>query len=218
MVQSPANAPSPREEFWLFGYGEDHRGTPEAPGRVVTLIEQACYEQLVGEHNLPPLPVYGAAYRIPPQHVAEVTAYLDIREINGYSIQYTDFYPSPSPSPTKPGFQSSKIENCTVYIGLPTNPQFLGVQYAQDVADVIQRSRGPSGENTEYLFMLESALEELTEDSRDEHVKDLAQRVRGLQAAATSETRSAEEAVAKETGRIGDGGNDSHDGREETEK
>ena len=48
---------------------------------------------------------------------------------------------------------------------------------------MIQRSRGPSGDNAEYLFMLESALEELAEDSRDEHVRDLAHRVRALQQA-----------------------------------
>lgn len=185
---------------------------------MVTLIEQACYERLVDKHNLPPLPVYGAAYRIPPQHVAEVSAYLDIREINGYSIQYTDFYPSPFSSTAIPGFQSSTIKNCIVYIGLPTNPQFLGAQDPQDVANVIQRSHGPSGENAEYLFMLESALEELTEDSRDEHVQDLARRVRALQATLTADADTAEKAVANEVERTGNGGYYSHDGREETEK
>ena len=67
-----------------------------------------------------------------------------------------------------------------VYIGLPTNPQFLGKQEPQDVAEVIARSTGPSGPNSEYLFMLKQALEELAPESGDEHVRDLAERVRKL--------------------------------------
>lgn len=139
-------------------------------------VDEHTYEFDSGKPNLPSLHVYGAAYRIPPQHVTEVSAYLDIREINGYSIQYTDFYPAGA----SPG-SSSPIRNCLVYIGLPTNPQFLGVQDPRDVAEVIGANRGPSGENAEYLFMLEEALNGLGEGSRDEHVEDLADRVRSLQ-------------------------------------
>ena len=36
--------------------------------------------------------VWGAAYHIPSSHVASVREYLDIREINGYSIQFTPFH------------------------------------------------------------------------------------------------------------------------------
>ena len=67
-----------------------------------------------------------------------------------------------------------------VYIGLPSNPQFLGPQDPRDVAEVIASSVGPSGPNFEYLSMLEHALEGLGDGSEDEHVKDLAARVRML--------------------------------------
>lgn len=67
-----------------------------------------------------------------------------------------------------------------VYIGLPSNPQFLGPQSPRDVAEVVARSRGPSGANAEYLFMLEESLMGLGEGSGDEHVRDLAERVRSL--------------------------------------
>ena len=68
--------------------------------------------------------------------------YLDIREINGYSIQYTPFHVSE-------GHDNDVLTsiNCLVYIGLPDNPQFLGPQDPQALAKHILESRGPSGKN-----------------------------------------------------------------------
>ena len=73
---------------------------------------------------------------------------------------------------------------CLVYIGLPDNPQFLGPQDPQALAEHIVRSRGPSGENVDYLYQLEAALNGLSEDSGDEHVSDLARRCREIQSRA----------------------------------
>ena len=69
---------------------------------------------------------------------------------------------------------------CMVYIGMPDNPQFLGALKPADVAKKINESRGPSGENREYLLQLEEALETLSPDSGDKHVSDLARRVRAM--------------------------------------
>jgi len=71
---------------------------------------------------------------------------------------------------------------CLVYIGLPDNPQFLGPQDPQALAEHIVRSRGPSGENKDYLYQLNTALEGLSKDSGDEHVSDLAKRCREIEA------------------------------------
>ena len=116
--------------------------------------------------------MWGAAYRIPAVHVKEVQDHLDIREMNGYSIQYTPFQPADSSQPP--------IERCLVYIGLPDNPQFLGVQDPDDLAQNMSRSRGLAGDNKDYLFMLDEALRSLGEGSGDEHIEDLAIRVRKL--------------------------------------
>ena len=74
------------------------------------------------------------------------------------------------------------VKDCLVYIGLPNNPQFLGLQDPDAVAAVIARSEGPSGRNDEYLFMLDRALEEISvgKEGGDAHVRDLAARVRGM--------------------------------------
>lgn len=103
-----------------------------------------------------------------------------------------------------------------VYIGLPSNPQFLGLQPPDSVARVIVSSVGPSGTNAEYLFMLEEALEGLSASSGDEHVKDLSRRVRERMGKASTkalEIRDKALGVETERTRSGEGGNG-----EETEK
>lgn len=122
--------------------------------------------------------------------------YLDIREINGYSIQYTPFQVNSQPKPqdmsatyqTITPAADAELTNiphpikCLVYIGLPDNPQFLGPQDPQALAEKIVQSRGPSGENRDYLYQLEEALRGLSEESADEHVFDLARRCREVEA------------------------------------
>ncbi|KAF1353664.1 cation transport regulator-like protein 2 [Delphinella strobiligena] len=172
--------------FWQVGqraihHLEDHRGTPEAPGRVATLIDRSLWESLTDQHATAPPQVWGAAYRIPGPKVAEVREYLDIREINGYSIQYAQFHVSKH-------YQDQKLPpiNCLVYIGLPDNPQFLGPQDPQALAEHIVRSRGPSGENKDYLYELDTALSQLSSDSHDEHIHDLARRCREVEGRVTA--------------------------------
>ena len=157
------------------------------------------------QHESPEERVWGAAYHIPTAHVASVRSYLDIREINGYSIQFTPFYPaSSSPEPIK----------TLVYIGLPSNPQFLGPQDPQELAGHILKSRGPSGENKEYLYLLEDGLRGLSRESGDAHVGDLVRRARGIEDAESTKTGgNAGEAVGEVLHRVG-----STEEQEEVEK
>lgn len=72
-----------------------------------------------------------------------------------------------------------------MYIGLPENPQFLGPQDPDELARHILRSRGPSGENKEYLYLLEKSLLELSAQSGDRHVSDLVKRAKRFEAEET---------------------------------
>lgn len=88
-----------------------------------------------------------------------------------------------------------------VYIGLPTNPQFLrdpAHREPQNVAEVISKGHGQSGKNSEYLYMLEKALEGLGLGSADVHVTDLVKRVKGIEKeAAKAEENKAERDVSR---------------------
>ena len=116
-----ADSPPPQRPF-----SQDHRGTPEAPGRVVTLIERSYWEQLTDHHDTAPSRVWGVAYRIVPSRVNEVKEYLDIREINGYTIHYTPFHPAPDIDPAV--LPHAGPIQTLVYIGTPDNDQFVGPQ------------------------------------------------------------------------------------------
>lgn len=82
-----------------------------------------------------------------------------------------------------------------VYIGLPTNPQFLldpARRDPQDVAEVISTGWGQSGKNSEYLYLLEKALEGLGLGSADKHVTDLVSRVKAIEQGAAQVEEEAE--------------------------
>ena len=84
------------------------------------------------------------AYRIENAHAEGVKAYLDHREINGYSIHHVPVYSSVTAG--KP-----VVERAVVYIGTHDNPAFVGpMKSIDDLALHIYQSRGPSGENKEY--------------------------------------------------------------------
>jgi len=172
----------------------------------VTLIERSFWQTLTDHHDSAADKVWGTAYRIEAPKAAEVREYLDIREINGYTIHYTPFYPS----------DGSPTIQTLVYIGTPENDQFVGPQPPQKLAEHIYRSIGPSGPNKDYLLSLEEALDSLSSASGDSHVKDLATRVRKLEKEASvvgDRAVNDKAAVTDEPKKVG-----STDEQEETEK
>ena len=170
-----------RESVWLFGYGSlifkadfpylerrpasirgwarrfwqgshDHRGTPAAPGRVLTLVES------------PGTVCAGMAYSVAPS----VFDHLDVREKNGY-LRFS----------TPMTFADGGHEEGLVYIATEDNAAFLGPAPEAAIARQIAASHGPSGPNRDYLLNLAEALREL--GAEDEHVFALERHLLGVE-------------------------------------
>ena len=119
--------------FWQAS--PDHRGSPEQPGRVLTLT-----------------PVNGArcagkAFRIDPLQESDVLAQLNLREQAGYTLLPIEFHS-----------ERGESVQARCYIGLKGNPWFLGAAPFEDVVKQVRSAHGPSGSNKEYILRLADAL------------------------------------------------------------
>ncbi|XP_004250319.1 gamma-glutamylcyclotransferase 2-3 isoform X1 [Solanum lycopersicum] len=141
----------------------DHRGTPEFPGRTVTL------EPAEGEI------CWGMAYKITKEEDQEVAlTYLEVREKQYDQKAYVDLF-------TEPAASAPAVSDVLVYIGSPDkklNENYLGPASVEEIASQIARAEGPSGPNKDYLFQLENALGLL--GCEDKHVIDIAKEVRRI--------------------------------------
>ncbi|KAL5579770.1 hypothetical protein UlMin_012212 [Ulmus minor] len=179
-------------EIWVFGYGSliwkagfnyderlfgfvkgyrrvfyqgstDHRGTPEFPGRTVTL------EPAEGEVCC------GVAYKISKKEDQEIAlTYLEVREKQYDQKTYVDFF-------TESSATVPAVSGVMVYIASPNkklNVNYLGPASTEEIAKQIVKASGPSGPNRDYLFQLEKAL--LEYGCKDEHVVDVANEVRRI--------------------------------------
>ncbi|MCE8017591.1 gamma-glutamylcyclotransferase [Halomonas sp. MCCC 1A17488] len=145
----PAHIEGWTRRFWQGSH--DHRGTPEAPGRVATLVESsgACCQ--------------GMAYRID----ADTLAPLDVREKNGYLRERITLH-----------FHDGSHAEGLIYLATADNAAYLGHAPLDQMARQIATAEGPSGTNRDYLLNLAAALEDL--GAEDSHVFELAERVTRL--------------------------------------
>jgi cation transport regulator ChaC len=163
LVWRPAFPYLEREPGFIMGFSRrfwqaspDHRGTPERPGRVVTLVED------------PGAVCWGMGYRVAGEHVPEVLEALDYREQAGYQRFETrlDLRDHPTPVP-----------GALLYVAAPGNPNFIGDTPLDQIAAIARVAEGPSGPNREYVLRLDSSLIEM--GGRDEHVSALARMIAG---------------------------------------
>jgi cation transport regulator ChaC len=161
-------------ELWIFGYGSlvwrpsfpfaerraacvrgfarrfwqgstDHRGVPGAPGRVVTLVDDA------GERCA------GAAYRVEARHADDVLRHLDHREQGGYARHDVLLH-----------FQGGESAGGLLYRATPGNANYLGPAPLEAIAAQVRAAAGPSGTNVEYVLRLAAELRRMGET--DSHV------------------------------------------------
>jgi cation transport protein ChaC len=141
--------------FWQSS--TDHRGTVEAPGRVLTLVEGAGA-------------VWGMAYAIARTEWPAIEAGLELREQQGYARVTVDIG-------LAVGQQAEHIVETVaglLYVATPANPYFIGPESLEVTAEIVRRSHGPSGSNVDYVLELDRALSALAERIRgsavDRHV------------------------------------------------
>jgi cation transport regulator ChaC len=131
--------------FWQSS--PDHRGHPDAPGLVVTLVPAAG--DTCG----------GCAYRIDPAIGEALLCELDAREQAGFERHVLTLLDAPGGAPFADGI---------AYVAVPANPHFAGPLDEHAVADRMRTRRGPSGTNVDYALRLHEALGALGID--DPHV------------------------------------------------
>lgn len=139
--------------FWQGSH--DHRGTPSAPGRVVTLVAQ------------PGQVCEGVAYQLDQSVIRQTFEALDHREKNGYERAMV----------TLQGPEGLTFDAVT-YLAPPGNFAWLGDAPTDQIALQIAQSHGPSGANRDYLFGLAEALK--ARGVLDEHVFALESAVRQM--------------------------------------
>ena len=140
-------------QFWQGSH--DHRGVPDAPGRVVTLVQSPSETCL------------GMAYRVAP----EVFAHLDHREKNGHE-RFAVPMRLLAEDDTSP-----QHDEGIVYIAPIGNHAYLGAAPLAEMASQIRHSAWPSGRNIDYLTELADALRALRAD--DPHIFELESAVLG---------------------------------------
>ncbi|MDZ7668905.1 MAG: gamma-glutamylcyclotransferase [Gammaproteobacteria bacterium] len=141
-----------QRRFWQGSH--DHRGVPDQPGRVVTLVET------------PDGYCDGMAYRVEQDVVSRIFETLDHREKNGYVRREVDL------QSLDPGIGDPVIA-AVVYIAATDNHAYLGPAPLPDMVRQIVSSHGPSGANLDYLLELAAALRAMNAD--DPHVFELAE-------------------------------------------
>ncbi len=128
----------------LWQGSHDHRGVPDDPGRVATIVEapdQRCH---------------GCALLVPH----DVFEHLDHREKNGY--ERIDL----------PIRLSDREVDGVTYIAPRDNCAFLGDASRDEIVAQVKRCHGESGSNLEYVLELARALRRLNID--DPHIRQIA--------------------------------------------
>lgn len=174
---------TPRQYGYVEGYrrvwyqqSTDHRGTPQFPGSVVTLVADAR----------PGARVWGVVSLLTESidlaELARIKADLDHREKQYDTRLQLDVL----------GPDGSVIaRECVTYVGTADGENWAGERPLREIAENIAAAHGPSGPNDEYLFRLCDAFRrDIGADRAEPELFELERLVRSIQAAPGSAAQS----------------------------
>ncbi|XP_043217014.1 putative glutathione-specific gamma-glutamylcyclotransferase 2 [Amphibalanus amphitrite] len=198
---------SDRAHLWVFGYGSlcwkpgfsyrerrigrvegfsrrfwqgsvTHRGTPQQPGRVATLVEHRHHVGLRGpdQPSVPQGTTWGCAFLVTDRAALR---YLDGREVvlGGYQTRRVAFVPR---DPGRPPFA------VTIYVATERNPLWLGEAPLARLAVQVAAARGRCGPNADYVLQLVRFMKRNIPEECDQHLFDLATLVEAAVGGCTS--------------------------------
>jgi len=169
-----------QKNVWVFGYGSlvwktgfkftskkigyiddyvrrfwqgcpSHRGTPDSPGRVATLVKKDKAR------------TWGVGFELVGQEeIQEAMLHLGMREckMGGYIIEVVPFYCR----------ETKQQHPCILFNALQSNKNFLGSASTEALAKQIYASTGPSGHNVEYVTRLTDYIRAFIPEETDEHL------------------------------------------------
>jgi len=146
--------------FWQAS--TDHRGTPEEPGRVVTLVQDV--------DGAMQSETWGTVYCIPEEEAEVILKNLDYREKGGYTREEVEVYIRGQDEPV--------VKKAILYVGTQKNSCFIGETPVEHIARQIYKCIGPSGPNVDYLLNLADSMRKM--NVHDPHVVELERLVREL--------------------------------------
>ena len=119
------------------------------PGRVVTLVPD------------PSGHCKGVVYRLSRDHQEEILSALDTREQGGYRRIEIEVE-----------LDGGDRVEAIAYYGDSTNPNYIGNESLEKIAQIARTAHGPSGSNRDYILKLDAALTDM--GVQDPHVHGLA--------------------------------------------
>ncbi|XP_065577701.1 putative glutathione-specific gamma-glutamylcyclotransferase 2 [Artemia franciscana] len=131
--------------FWQASI--DHRGVPENPGRVVTLVPSDNLEDKV----------WGVAYEITDDRDIEKLNHREKRYELAQEVLFTSL--------------CGTIQlNVNLFVGNCNGPLFLGPASVEVIASQVVKAHGPSGTNVEYVLRLAEFMRTCCPGEEDEHL------------------------------------------------
>ncbi|XP_071501451.1 glutathione-specific gamma-glutamylcyclotransferase 1-like [Diadema antillarum] len=179
-----------QDSMWIFGYGSliwhpnfdftdrktgyvdgfvtrfwqgsiTHRGTPDKPGRVATMIEQQGGQ------------AWGVVFKVEgTEQITKALLHLNTREchLGGYQVQEVTFTVTDG---QKEEEEDGQEISAIAFRATPDNDLFEGPDTAEETAKVVAASRGWVGHNAEYLFRLVDFMHQTVPDAKDRYLFEL---------------------------------------------